>query len=1093
MDELLGRHFISLALVFLFSVRLGSQRSARDKEFRFFWLTVISCFLLILQDHAELIASRDPGLRFWRTLFSVAGYVLRSTAILGLLLVILRPERRNWSVMIPWVFNLGVCATAFFTDICFGFDGQYRFYRGPLGYVPFIVPLFYLAAILWLTFKRYDSGKKSDRMILISCALFCVGSALLDAARGGVRLHEAILISSIFFYVFLRSYDVRKDSLTLLLNRQSFYDDCSEMDRKIGAAASLDMNGLKTLNDAEGTHAGDRALARIGERMLRITGPEARAYRIGGDEFVILFQHQDEQRIHETLKRLSGEIREDGYSVAWGYAIREEGESPEELVRKSDLKMFSRKAQYYRDGHHDRRRKREAGNSQLSRETLGKLEEMPDPSAIIREKDHQTEVLAVSQGFCRLFGYADHASAAKDLNEMPMRTIHPDDQERFTGALLRFVDGDNDLDIVYRCSAGLENGYRVIHARGTHDRTENGERIEFVWFMDEGRYTDGHEAGGSPISQALNRALHEESILRAVHYDSLTGLPNLAWFFKLYEDWKTTALREEKQTALLYMDLNGMKYFNHHYGFAEGDRLLKAFAEILVRLFGKERSCHISADRFAAAVTETEAENRISELFREAERMNDGKTLPVHVGICSTEMENIPVSSAYDRAKMACDAIRKSDVSGSYRYNASLRDAEKKQRYLLENIDRAVKERWIRVYYQPIVRSVSRKICDEEALARWIDPVEGFLSPADFIPQLENAGLIYKLDLCVLDQVLEKLREMKAAGIETVPQSINLSRSDFETCDIVEEIRRRVDAAGVPRNRITIEITESIIGSNFEFMKAQVARFRELGFPVWMDDFGSGYSSLDVLSSIEFDLIKFDMSFMRKLDEGESGKIILTELMKMATSLNKDTVCEGVETEAQVHFLQEIGCSKLQGYFFSKPLPPEEIEKRRMAGDRFQPEDAEASAYYETISRLNLYDLGGVTSGEDSSFHHAFSTLPMAVLEIRGKSLRFVRTTPSYREFVSRFFGDDVTKRADDFASLEQPFLENILKNCGGTEARSFFDEKLPDGSVIHSFARRIGVNPVNGDQAFAVAILSVSDPAAHSEKAAPQEPAAGA
>ena len=132
-----------------------------------------------------------------------------------------------------------------------------------------------------------------------------------------------------------------------------------------------------------------------------------------------------------------------------------------------------------------------------------------------------------------------------------------------------------------------------------------------------------------------------------------------------------------------------------------------------------------------------------------------------------------------------------------------------------------------------------------------------------------------------------------------------------------------MDAAGLRHDLISVEITESVIGSNFEFMNAQVNRFRESGFAVWMDDFGSGYSSLDVLQSINFDLIKFDMSFTRKLDEGENGKIILTELMRLASRLRLETICEGVEKEEHARFLKEIGCSKLQGYYFSKPVPYE--------------------------------------------------------------------------------------------------------------------------------------------------------------------------
>jgi len=228
-----------------------------------------------------------------------------------------------------------------------------------------------------------------------------------------------------------------------------------------------------------------------------------------------------------------------------------------------------------------------------------------------------------------------------------------------------------------------------------------------------------------------------------------------------------------------------------------------------------------------------------------------------------------------------------------------------------------------------------------------------------------------------------------------VPHSINLSRSDFDACDIVEEIRRRVDAAGVAHDRITIEITESVVGSDFGFMKGQIERFQKLGFPVWMDDFGSGYSSLDVLQSIPFDLIKFDMSFMQKLDEGDSGKIILTELMKMATSLGVDTVCEGVETPEQVAFLQEIGCSKLQGYFFEKPLPMARILERYEKGFKFGYENPAESAYYESIGRVNLYDLAVIANEEENAFQNFFNTLPMGIIEINGDRVRFVRTNQS--------------------------------------------------------------------------------------------------
>ena len=358
--------------------------------------------------------------------------------------------------------------------------------------------------------------------------------------------------------------------------------------------------------------------------------------------------------------------------------------------------------------------------------------------------------------------------------------------------------------------------------------------------------------------------------------------------------------------------------------------------------------------------------------------------------------------------------------------------------------------------------------------------MKGFLSPAQFIPYLEDAGLIYKLDLCVLEQVLEKIIWQQKAGLQVVPQSVNLSRSDFDVCDIVEEIRRRVDAAGVSRDKITVEITESVIGSDFEFMKKQVERFQSLGFPVWMDDFGSGYSSLDVLQSIKFNLLKFDMSFMQKLDQGDSGKIILTELMKMASALGVDTVCEGVETEAQVRFLREIGCSKLQGYYFCKPIPYAQILQRYETGVQIGFENAEESEYYEAIGRVNLYDLAVIANEDENAFQNFFNTLPMGIMEIKGDEVRFMRTNQSYRDFIKRFFSVDLSDRPSDYqaASLNvgATFMK-IVRQCCAQGSRAFFDEQMADGSIVHSFARRIAYNPVTGSAAAAIAVLSISHP----------------
>ena len=400
------------------------------------------------------------------------------------------------------------------------------------------------------------------------------------------------------------------------------------------------------------------------------------------------------------------------------------------------------------------------------------------------------------------------------------------------------------------------------------------------------------------------------------------------------------------------------------------------------------------------------------------------------------------------------------------------------KQYILDNLDRAIKEKWITVYYQPIVRAVNKRVCDEEALARWIDPISGFLSPADFIPVLEETKQIYKVDLYVLERVLEKMKFMADSGYYMVSQSINLSRTDFDMCDIVEEICSRIDKSGIPRNKINIEITESVLVNDIDFMMSQIERLKKLGFSVWMDDFGSGYSSLNTLQRIPFDLIKFDMAFMRNLDSGESGKVIMAELMRMAASLGKDTVCEGVETEEQVQFLQEIGCSKLQGYYFCKPISVDSILERYKTGIQIGFENPDESHYCETMGRINLYDLSVIAQNKNE-FSNFYNTLPMAILELNDKTVRFARTNASFREFMQRYFSIKLTGRETDIKIAMQSVGSAsvlMLKQAAKDGKRMFVDERLPDGSKVYYFISRLAENPASKKTALVAAVLSISD-----------------
>ena len=718
----------------------------------------------------------------------------------------------------------------------------------------------------------------------------------------------------------------------------------------------------------------------------------------------------------------------------------------------------------------------------FDKRTQETLEHLTVPFAVYQFVDKRVATLVLSDGFCRLFGYEDRGQAYHDMDNDMYKDVHPDDVARIANAAFDFATKGGKYEVVYRTKIMDGPGYRIVHAYGEHVYTDTGVRLAHVWYSDEGIYTEQPGQQEIELNQSLSNALHENSIVKASQYDYLTGLPNMTYFFELAKAGKETAQKKGVKYVLLYMNFSGMKHFNMKHGFAEGDKLLQSFAKILAETFGNEQSCRIGTDHFAVLTEETDLEEKLQQLFRECREMNGGNTLPVHVGVYVGQNENIHVSVACDRAKLACTALGGRYETAVNYYRQELREEAVRKRYIIENIDRAIKEKWIQMYLQPIIRTVTERVCDVEALARWIDPEKGFLSPADFIPALEDAGLIYKLDLYMVDQILDSMKEEKAAGFYIVPHSVNLSRSDFDACDIVEEIRRRVDKAGVDRALITIEITESIIGSDLAFMKEQVERFRNLGFPVWMDDFGSGYSSLDVLQSIQFDLIKFDMSFMRKLDEGDGGKIILTELMRMAASLGVDTVCEGVETGEQVHFLREIGCSKLQGFYFSKPISLETLKALHESNTLIPRENSQESKYYERIGRVNLFDLSFLANLDDSVTKNTFDTVPMAIMEVNadGGKVKYIRSNQTFRDFIRRAFGFNLSD-----PDLEYPIPQEgpgsdfmkAIEQSKDNNNRAFVDEKMRDGTAVRSFVRIIGKNPVNGRESVAIAVLSIREP----------------
>jgi hypothetical protein len=224
------------------------------------------------------------------------------------------------------------------------------------------------------------------------------------------------------------------------------------------------------------------------------------------------------------------------------------------------------------------------------------------------------------------------------------------------------------------------------------------------------------------------------------------------------------------------------------------------------------------------------------------------------------------------------------------------------------------------------------------------------------------------------------------------------------------------------------------------------------------------------------------MGFMRRLDEGDEGKIILKDMMKMATSLGIDTICEGVETESQVRFLQEIACSKLQGYYFMKPVPPEQIVEKYTVEIQNGFEDPDQSEYYETVGRVNLFDLSFLSNMDESVIKNTFDTVPIGIMEVNrnGEKTRYISSNQAYKVFMKRAFGYDLSDPEKEYlvpkAGPGSSFMKAV-EQCRNNGNRAFVYEVMKDGSRVHSFVRIIAENSITGVEAVAIGVLSITEP----------------
>ena len=345
---------------------------------------------------------------------------------------------------------------------------------------------------------------------------------------------------------------------------------------------------------------------------------------------------------------------------------------------------------------------------------------------------------------------------------------------------------------------------------------------------------------------------------------------------------------------------------------------MKEITEVLKTTYPDALISRFDNDHFCMITVEDDMAEKIDAVEKEVRLLGGGSKIELKVGVSRIGLaENQTIGEICAQARIAGESIKSQPDRFYCIYDEAFELEIAERKMITERLDYAIESGEIKVFYQPIVRTLTGQLCGFEALARWISPEFGFLSPGSFIPALEQSRRIHKLDSCVIRQICSEMREyINTSDVPAVPVSFNLSRLDFLLCDIFEVLEEAVASNHLDKSLINIEITESLLVEDV-LIREEIQKFHDAGYKVWMDDFGSGYSSLNTLKDYEFDKLKIDMVFLSSFTQ--KSKDIIASIVQMAKRIGIRTLAEGCETKEQYEFLKGIGCEEVQGYYFGKP------------------------------------------------------------------------------------------------------------------------------------------------------------------------------
>ena len=422
----------------------------------------------------------------------------------------------------------------------------------------------------------------------------------------------------------------------------------------------------------------------------------------------------------------------------------------------------------------------------------------------------------------------------------------------------------------------------------------------------------------------------DRDILRWTERDHLTGLYNKEFFYRYAA--QLDMYHKDASTDAILLNINHFHTINDRHGKSYGDKVLRCVAECVQETVRDTGGivCRSEADTFLIYCPHRDDYDAILEktsISMPVDGLNENH-IRIRMGVYPDVDKTLDIERRFDRAKMAADTVRDNFTNAIGMYDNTIREAELLSEQLIEDFQTALREKQFQVFYQPKfdVRPSEPALTSAEALVRWKHPKLGMISPGVFIPLFENNGLIQALDQYVWLDAAFHIRNWKDRLGISLPVSVNVSRVDLLDPLLEDKLNAIVSENGLSYSELLLEITESAYTQDADQMIDKVNRLRQLGFRIEMDDFGSGYSSLSMLSSLPIDALKLDMQFIRNAFKQHKDTRLLEAMIHLAESFEVPTIAEGVETMEQMLALKMMGCDIVQGYYFSRPLPANEFE-----------------------------------------------------------------------------------------------------------------------------------------------------------------------